>query len=311
MKTLIVKILLFFVGLFIIAFILDIIISSGLRKTDTVKFQVWNDIFASNIKSDVVIVGSSRAWYQYSPRILDSIVKHDFYNLGIDGRTFNYQLIRYQTYRRFNPKPKYIIQNLDFLTLDHKTDPYLREQYFPFILDDTLMSMVADDNEISWFYRKIPLIRYFGYHDEISDGTAAFFGKRIFSQSGMYKGYRGNEWKWDGENLRNLKNIKYSKNPIVKKLFEDYLVKCKQEGIEVILVSAPIYYKGVEKIIGFEEGSLMYVNFADKYALKLLDYTKDSICYDSSYFCNATHLNKKGSELFSLKLAKDLKKIIR
>lgn len=38
-----------------------------------------------------------------------------------------------------------------------------------------------------------------------------------------------------------------------------------------------------------------------------LDYTNDPICNDSNYFCVAVHLNQKGAELFSTKLANDLK----
>jgi hypothetical protein len=34
----------------------------------------------------------------------------------------------------------------------------------------------------------------------------------------------------------------------------------------------------------------------------------DSICLNTTYFYNATHLNKSGAERFSKQLAKDLKK---
>ncbi|GHV09600.1 hypothetical protein FACS1894162_0470 [Bacteroidia bacterium] len=51
----------------------------------------------------------------------------------------------------------------------------------------------------------------------------------------------------------------------------------------------------------------VYHGFAEKYDIPFLDYTHDPICYDTTYFYNAMHLNKKGAELFSLKLANDIK----
>ncbi len=53
----------------------------------------------------------------------------------------------------------------------------------------------------------------------------------------------------------------------------------------------------------------MYLNLASKYNVPILDYTHDSICYDTAYFYNAQHLNRKGAEKFSLQLAHDLKAI--
>jgi len=306
-----VKILFIFILLlWILAFSIDEIISIGLKKTDIRKFQAWNDIYASDIKDDVVIIGSSRAWCQYDPKILDSITGLSFYNLGIDGSPINYQIIRYNTYRRFNPKPKYIVQNVDFLTLAIRNDGYEREQYFPYIDDDSLINVVAKDKNISFLDRYIPLVRYFGYRDIFEDGFESYFGKTVFFDGGLYKGYRGNDYQWDGSNLRNVNKINYSKDPKALKLLDEYLSKAKDENIEVIFVSAPVYDEVKKKLIDFKGMNDMYKSIADKYKLKILDYTNDSICLNKTNFYNGTHLNEKGAELFSTKLAKDLNTII-
>ena len=44
----------------------------------------------------------------------------------------------------------------------------------------------------------------------------------------------------------------------------------------------------------------------DKYDIPILDYTYMDICYDTTYFYNAMHLNALGADLFSEKLAHDL-----
>jgi hypothetical protein len=307
MRKFIINLILFFTFIAVFAYSLDYIISQGLRTANLRKYQAWNDIFSSNIKGNLLIMGSSRAWAQYNPKILDSIDYVNSYNIGIDGHPFDYQLIRYKTYRRFNQKPRFIIQNIDFGTLALTDSGYEREQFFPYTFDDTLMLQVSKVKDISWLYRNIPLIRYYGYRDIFETGIKSFLGEKNFFDGGMYKGYRGNNYPWDGSKLKKIDKVFFAKDSIAVKMFDTYLAQCKAEDINVILVSAPVYIEATKKIIDEKEMRKMFSDFALKYNLKLLDYTRDAICYDTAYFYNATHLNKKGSELFSTKLANDIK----
>ena len=50
----------------------------------------------------------------------------------------------------------------------------------------------------------------------------------------------------------------------------------------------------------------MYDSIARKYDIPILDYNYDPISYDTAYFYNAMHSNKKGAELFSVKLTHDI-----
>ena len=289
---------------------LDFVITSGLRKTDLRSYQAWNDIFASNIKSDAVILGSSRAWCQYSPQILDSIVGLDFYNLGIDGHKIDYQLIRYNTYRRFSPKPRYIIHNVEFSTLGVTTNGYDREQFFPYVFDDSLLNVVSEVKKITFLDRKLPLVRYFGYRVLFENGVKSFFGQKTFFDGGLKKGYRGNNYPWDGTELDKIQTIQYERNPNAIKLFDEYLKKSKDEGIEVILVFAPVYIDAIKKIENIEEMYTLYSDIAGKYNYTILDFSNDSISFDKENFYNATHLNKKGAEEFSIKLGRRLNSVI-
>ena len=56
----------------------------------------------------------------------------------------------------------------------------------------------------------------------------------------------------------------------------------------------------------------IYINiFQKKYDIPLIDYSSYSTCLSKDYFYNAEHLNLTGTNLFSEKLAYDLKKIIK
>ena len=50
----------------------------------------------------------------------------------------------------------------------------------------------------------------------------------------------------------------------------------------------------------------MYDTIAQRFNIPILDYNDISMCYDTTYFYNGTHLNKLGAEVFTTKLAHDI-----
>ena len=91
---------LFIFGIALLCFLIecDAITTYAFHHKLTRKYAVWNDIMHSDIDADVLIMGNSRAWCQYSPLILDSILGTNAYNLGLDGSCFDRQIARYDIY---------------------------------------------------------------------------------------------------------------------------------------------------------------------------------------------------------------------
>ena len=303
MKKFIITIVVFGVGLLGLAYVADYVISKNLRKSTKETLIGWNEIYSGNLQSDVVIMGNSRAWVQYSPQILDSILNVNSYNLSVDGSPINKQILKYDTYRRFNEKPKYIIQNIDILTIDLRAG-YEREQFFPYFFDNILKIKSSDIEQWSWSEKHIPCYRYIGY----TDLTRAVFGtKNLYPDDYVsVKGYCGVTLKWNGSNLIKQKEINYSQDTTALSLFDKYLSAAKSEDIKIIFVYAPIYIEGTKKIRNIDGMYAMYDSIAKKYDIPILDYNYSFISYDTAYFYNAMHLNKTGAELFSVKLAHDI-----
>jgi hypothetical protein len=44
-----------------------------------------------------------------------------------------------------------------------------------------------------------------------------------------------------------------------------------------------------------------------QFGARVLDYTKDTLCLNKTYFYNYSHLNRTGAKLFSVKLARDIR----
>lgn len=306
MKKFIGKVLIFIILLSVGASFLDYAISVGLRNMQDYRFQVWNDIVKSKINADVVINGNSRALSHFVPTIFDSSWQCNTYNLGIGGYPFDVQYMKYNFYLKHNKRPKIIIQNVDFSTLASSSFiGHEREQVFPFIYDSYMRFHLPKFGfaNIDVYF---PLARYFGYQMVIKNGLFEFFHIKHYNNRPSYKGFYPENGQWNPTKLNQLKFIEFTKDSITTKLFEKYLQDCAKNGICVLLVNSPVYYKAMQKLKNREFMSNYFDSLANVNRFAYLDYSNDAICYDSINFVVAVHLNKYGADIFSKKLANDI-----
>ncbi|MCR5444423.1 MAG: hypothetical protein K6E96_01910 [Bacteroidales bacterium] len=297
------------VALLALAYGLDALITHNLKHSDVRMFNTYNTILRDGLHCDAVVMGSSRGQVQYDVHILDSILGLNSYNISVDGRCIDAEVTMYNFYRRHCPKPKLIIQNIDLGTLQ-MSNGYEREQYLPYLCNDkSLYNEIAHREGFSWADRGLPLIRYAGYPELLKEA----FGlpSKMARSKNIYKGYIAHENTWDGSAYKNIDTLDFICNPEATKIFDRYLAQCQQEDILVVMVYAPIYI-GATRKMGSAVDSMfaLYQDFAEKYGYPILNYTYDSINYDTVNFYNATHLNRRGAEIFSTQLANDLKKIL-
>lgn len=297
MKIFIKHILIFGVALLGFLIVCDAVTTYAFHKKQTRKYAVWNDILHTEIDADVLIMGNSRAWRHYSPRILDSILSTSTYNLGIDGSCFNRQLVRYDIYRHYqNKKPKYIVQNVEYFTLD-KTNGYEREQFMPYIMYPYFRQRIIENEPFDLAELFVPMYRYYmnNFYED--------YHKYDFS---VYRGYEGEEGKWDGNELSKQKPYYERIDSVTYNMFIEYIEQTKEENIQLVLVFAPIYTKVTELILNHEEIHQLYRSLSAEYEIPFLDYSEWYLSSDTTYFYNAMHLNREGAELFSTQLAHDL-----
>ena len=280
----------------------ECVINFLVHKSNDYIWGVWTDILDGNIDSDVIVMGSSRAVFQYNPLILDSILGCNAYNIGIDGSSANRQIHRYNIYRKKNKKPKVIVQNIDAWSTLGFTIGYSREQFLPFVHKPE-MKEILEDEPLSW-YDKIPVLRYKGFSNAISICINILVGERTGET--VQKGYKGNDWPWNGAMLNKMDSITFKPDERSLKMFVDYVAQAKQEDIEMVFVYAPFYYEGLNLYTNLDECYALFDSIATVYSVPILDYSYSNLSYDKSYFYNATHLKKVGAELFSAQLAHDL-----
>ena len=309
MKKFILRIIIFGTALLGLAFVADFIVTAGLMKTGDKRgsgydeFTTWNAVCSSSIDADVIINGSSRAYRQVNPFVLDTILNVNSYNIGMSGVSFEKVYIRYMTLEKYNRKPKCIIQNIDYSTLyfsESVDDRFL--PYLPYIEEKKYLT------DATGFKSNFPFYRYYGRYSLIVRGLMEFFHIKHYPDV-RKKGFFVTDEKWDDSALNEIlqrDSLDAHRQPEAIELFDSYLNHCKSNNIKVIFVFAPIYFKAIEFTKNKSEVMDIYYYFSEKYNIPILDYSTDLINNDTSYFFNANHLNKTGVELFSVKLAYDI-----
>ncbi len=316
MKKFIRSILLLCMPLLLLAYPLDAFISNNLKKTNDVfgEYEVWNDIYNNKINAEMVVYGSSRAWVEFNPKILEDSLNVKIYNFGIDGHNFWLQYLRHLEYIKHNKLPKEIILAVDIYSLQKRDNLYLHQQFLPYMLGNyNIEKYTKSYKGFRFFDYKIPLIRYFGESTVIKKAFKTSMSNKIITPFRI-NGYKGIDNKWTNEfelAKTKMKNYNAILDSASVELFDKFLLECNKKRINVYLVYTPEYIEGQKFINNREEIIQLFIKYAKKYDMTYLDYSKDSICYNKDYFYNATHLNKNGSEIFSKNLSSDLLKITR
>ena len=305
MKRFVTRLVLFCALLYASLAVLDISVSSRFWKSRDFVYAAWNDILKGNMANDIVIMGSSRAWTQYSPFVLDSIMGTTTYNLGCDGSNVSRQIPRYYVYRANNAKPKLVIQNIDWNGTMEYGNQYLRKQFFPYFYNKSMRDYALDYEDFDLADKYFPLYRY-NYFMNIACAIKSADSVYVIPK----KNYYGWDLQWNGENFNNVDTIKFMVDERSANMFREYLSHCKKDSVQVVFVYAPIYIGATQKVANLPEVYSTYKSFADEFDIPILDYTYSYISQDTSYFYNATHLNKTGSTEFSAMLANDLEKLI-
>ena len=314
MKRFISRFVLFLLPFALLAYGADRFISGKLKKIYGYKegeFSVWNDLYAGNIKSDILIYGSSRAWLHIDPSIMEDSLHILTYNIGINSHNFWLENFRHQMLLKYCQKPKLIIHSLGMATVEKRVDLFNADQFLPYMLfnkdmERTIISYKGYST--ADFY--VPMLRYFGKRDALV-AAMKYTLKPSNNPIKRIKGFEAVEdlsWHNDLEKVK--KRMKYYEVKIdtaTVSLFETYIADCKKQGIQLLLLFSPEYIEGQRFTKNREDVITIYRNLSAKYQVPFYDYSNDPMSYDQKYFFNAEHLNKLGSDLFTQKLVDTLR----
>ncbi len=308
MKKIILKLFNFSILLYLLAYLLDFLISTNLKKSNLYQgeIEIWNDIYQSKINSDLLILGSSRAWVQVDPKIITKENGIKTYNLGMDGHKFDLTYLRYLEYIKYNKKPKYILMMVDVNFFSRHSKFYNYEQFLPYMMFN--LNYFNFFNSYNFFKKidyVIPLIRYSGKINVIKNAISNI----TFKKNKKYRnlGFKGQLLTWHDldSSVHSLK-IELDHNKLI--MFNSFVIQCRKTKTNLILVYPPEHIEGQKLIQNRNEITAVLKMKAKLNKLVYLDYSQDStFLRNKKMFYNAFHLNNRGAYLFTQKLSKDLK----
>jgi hypothetical protein len=311
LKAYLKNILIFLTPLIILAYPLDMFISHNLAKSNDYQgeLEVWNDIYEGKINAEIAIYGSSRSWVGINPKIMEERLDLKAYNFGIDGHNFWLQYLRHLKYLETNQKPKHIVLAVDFGSLQKRDDLYQYEQFLPYMLwDKDIIKYTKTYIGFSQFDYYIPLLRYVGKSSVLNNSFNQYLGNENNSKY-RNNGYRAVDKEWTNEFAlakSKLENFTVIIDYPSLSLLESFIQSCKKENIELTLVYTPEYIEVNEIVTNKKSIIQLYQELCNENKIRFLDYSFSEISFDRENFYNATHLNKRGSILFSKTLAIDL-----
>lgn len=289
----------------VLSAIFEVGMTTYLRHSNIIVFKAWNEIYDKKINAEIIYSGPSRGQNHYNPVVIDSILGTNSYNLGMKGMMVNQQIMRYHAYlRQQNALPQLFVMNIDYGTMD-VISGYAKAQSYPYFYTDRQLMEDFDAYEhFSWQEKYIPGYRYLYKNSELWKSI----GKQILhpESSDLLKGHLPIYANWDGSVFEKMDSLHYEQHPEAIRLFDDFMKELTESGVQVVLVYSPVYAEATKKMVNIEGMYMMYDTLASKYNIPILDYNYDSMCEDTLYFANASHMNILGADVFSRKLASDL-----
>ena len=309
MKKFLSQMLFFTFILLILAVAFDVLLTTKALRSRTSPFATWNDLYQRKIDADVLVMGSSRAFVQFNPAIIDTVLHTNSYNLGMDGRAADSQILKYKVFRhKGNSKPKLIIYEVSHGTMQ-KSNGYEREQFVPYLHDPYLWRLCHEQESFNLADCVLPSWRYIGQRTFIRNILFPTEGSEY--DTPLYKGFRSYDRKWSGRGLRQQASVSYTHDKTIIRQFRDFLSECRRDSIQVVLVTSPFYIGGTRKMADSTGMHAMFAQIAEDFAIPYLDYTYDELSYDTAYFYNTMHLNRTGADLFSQKVARDIDSVMQ
>lgn len=301
---------LFFLLCAALAFGLDAVIDSGLRRIRTSDKGAFNAAMSGRANAQIVVNGSSRALVHYDPALIQEQTGRTVYNLGRNGSHIDMQVAVLEAYLRHNAKPELIIQNLDphtFVPTDEVYDP---AQYMPYLHEECLYRALLQIHPDAWRWKYLPIYGYVVEDMRFTwmRGFAAWLG--INPREDHFRGYNPRDTQWTGDferfKTQHADGVRVQIDPEGVRHVKALIQLCRDYGVPLVLSYSPEYVEmqrithNRQELIGkfkqvAEEGHAMFLDFSDS-----------EVCAKREYFYNSQHLNREGSRLFSLELAKRL-----
>jgi hypothetical protein len=305
------KISVFTIVLWLCGFAYQSIIDKGLQKHYSDDYSEWIEIYTQRVNHDVVILGSSRAWVQVNPKVIEEQSGLSCFNLGIDGGRLQMQKTMWKSLLAQGNRPKLIIQVVDYFALNTRTDLYWKERFMPYLNYIEVYEPLTEIDSSLWMSRYLPPLRYHGYDDLNSIGWKNYFNIPLEPSEEpvhtKYNGYKGTQHSIEVEptwlNAKKLETqVEVEKIEFGRGALNEMITAFKKENIPVILVYLPTYHLLRKSVKNRDLVVKMFQEVANESGAEYWDMSMDSVSNDMTLYADPLHMNYKGADVITAKL---------
>ena len=285
--------------------VIEVAISNQLRGSEEYYYADFERAYNGELKSDIVVLGSSRAFVHYDPAIIEDSTSLSCYNLAIDGGCQSMQFAIWKNLILNNELPKVVVQNVEYLSFGKRKTLFEKERYLPYLHKPYFYKPLSLIDTKLWQDRFVPMFRYHGQWKLIKDAIGALLGRAPRFPYDLYKGHRYKNQAFEGQEEVNDFPLDPSDFELGKRLLNELVNDCQQNGIDLILCYAPEYNSG-ENVVNDQVDDIVefYIKIASQNQhVVFWDMRNMDLSTDKTFFADNYHLNEKGATLFSKEFA--------
>jgi|WetSurMetagenome_2_1015567.scaffolds.fasta_scaffold00486_20 hypothetical protein len=312
MKKILIKLAIFFLPVALLAYGLDLMISSTLVRSNDYadgELPVWNALYNGKVNADIIIFGASNALRGLDTEVFEKRTGASTYSLAVNGLNFRIQYLRFRLLLAHNKKPKLIINAVSAATFEKTPELYNPDQFLPFLLyNKSLENVLKEYSDFKKADYNIPLIRYFGKKEAFIHILQLLINPSS-NRARRINGYMPNDQEWTSD-LEKAKAVAPTREFVLDNslvtLFNKYVAECKDQNIGLVFVNMPEYIEGQSYVANRDVMLAPIYKSSSENQISFFNYLKDSISCDKKYFFNTGHLNKYGAEVFTNRLIDDM-----
>lgn len=249
-------------------------------------------------KSDILILGSSRARNHYNSKLLEAQIGQTVFNGGVSGMGLGFnKAVLLERIKVHQPK-KLILDIAPNILTDTKQNEKMHAFYPLLDIYPTFQDFMDGSPTVNFLFRNLASLKYnsslydlctwyFNLGD-INDAFNPLIGNIDTSIKPFY--YK------ESKNLSDLIKIQFD-------LLEEIVRIARKNKIDIVLVISPSF-------VDFDNSGIIQSqlrNFADNNQVRIVNFSKaKSFASNKKIFYNQLHLNSVGANIFTINLSDSL-----
>lgn len=295
-------------GFFVLSSIFYCFVEEGLFLYTKNASKKSQEMFLDSTRYDAVFIGTSRTYQNIDVEIIDSIAHVKTYNLGMAGAGGYEILLSLKGYLSVHPTPKAVVLNLDRNIFDIKRGFHNPLFYLRSFENNEVYNAFKEKGYFAWMYKNVPFSRMLEYSDDARNNSIrGWLGERD-SKINCYNGFLPNYEKTGKFDTiyNNVTAIGHGKENF--SYLDSIVSLCNKIGSKLIFITSPVYnhhyykrYSDYSYLI-----SMVKNNYLNECGIKMYYFDSIPINYNIKYFADNIHLNRIGTQQFSVVLAEKI-----